>query len=385
MIDEFFEVSPYEWDREKKEQKLTKELIELTKHHRENCPEYASFLNAVGYDESKVKSYKDIPFFPVRLFKERELKSIPDDSVFKTMTSSGTSGQKVSKIFVDQETAMLQQKTMIHILNDFWGKQRLPMMIIDTPKVMKDRTMFSARGAAIMGLQFMARKMVYVLNDDMSLNEEALGEFLEKYGDKPFVIFGFTFMVWEHLYKQLEMQKNKIDKLNSNEKTGHCFGLKSDNNHGLKYDLSNAWLFTGGGWKKIEEEKVSREEFKKRVGEVTGITHFIDHYGMVEQTGCIYAECECGHLHASIFSDVIPRRYDTWEECEIGEKGILQVVSVLPHSYPGHSLLTEDEGIVLGEDDCPCGRKGKYVQILGRIKKAEVRGCSDTYATDYAK
>ncbi len=356
MLEDFFESDPYAWDNQEKEKRLTDELLALTEHHREHCSAYASFLDAIGYDQSKVTSYKDIPFFPVRLFKERELRSILEEQVFKTMTSSGTSGQKVSKIYVDQDTAMLQQKTMIHILNDFWGKQRLPMLIIDTPKVTKDRSLFSARGAAIMGLQFMARKMVYVLNDDMSLNEEVLGDFLEKYGDKPFVIFGFTFMVWEHLYKKLSKGQ---------------------------YDLSNAWLFTGGGWKKLEEEKVSRDEFKKRVGDVTGITHFIDHYGMVEQTGCIYAECECGHLHASIFSDVIPRRYDTFEPCEIGEKGILQVVSVLPHSYPGHSLLTEDEGIVLGEDDCPCGRKGKYIQILGRIKKAEVRGCSDTYATDY--
>ena len=33
--------------------------------------------------------------------------------VFKTMTSSGTTGQAVSKIFVDKETAMIQQKVMI--------------------------------------------------------------------------------------------------------------------------------------------------------------------------------------------------------------------------------------------------------------------------------
>ena len=52
---------------------------------------------------------------------------------------------------------------------------------------------------------------------------------------------------------------------------------------------------------------------------------------------------------------------------------------MLPTSYPGHVLLTEDEGEILGEDDCPCGRKGKYFKIYGRIKNAEVRGCSDTY------
>ena len=48
-------------------------------------------------------------------------------------------------------------------------------------------------------------------------------------------------------------------------------------------------------------------------------------------------------------------------------------------SYPGHSLLTEDMGAILGVDDCPCGRKGKYFRIDGRIPQAEIRGCSDTH------
>ena len=91
-------------------------------------------------------------------------------------------------------------------------------------------------------------------------------------------------------------------------------------------------------------------------------------------------ECECDHLHASIFSDVITRHPIDFSECTIGERGIIQVVSTIPESYPGHSLLTEDEGIILGEDDCPCGRKGKYFKIIGRLKNAEIRGCSDTYA-----
>ena len=55
------------------------------------------------------------------------------------------------------------------------------------------------------------------------------------------------------------------------------------------------------------------------------------------------------------------------------------MVSTLPESYPGHILLTEDEGEILGEDDCPCGRLGKYFKMHGRIKGAEIRGCSDTY------
>ncbi len=358
MLEQFFACGPYEWEQKEKEKYLTEQLIELTKHHEKKCMPYASLLQALSVDIGEVKHYQELPFFPVRLFKEQDLLSVRREEIFKTMTSSGTTGQKVSKIYVDKDTAMLQQKTMIRILSDFWGKKRLPMLIVDSPKVVKDRALFSARGAAVMGLTMMASKMVYVLNEDMSLNEEILDDFMEKYGKQPFVIFGFTFMVWEHFYGFLKKTKKN-------------------------YDMSQGFLFTGGGWKKLESCAISREKFKEAFRGVSKISRFIDHYGMVEQTGCIYAECECGHLHASIFSDVITRRAKDFSICDVGEPGIVQVVSVLPHSYPGHSLLTEDEGVILGVDDCPCGRKGKYIKITGRIKNAEIRGCSDTYAADY--
>lgn len=358
MIEDFYKYEPYELDKTAKNELLTKELIELTRIHREKSSEYNRFLNMLQYDEANVKSMEDIPFYPVRMFKEYDLLSIDREDVFKVMTSSGTTGQRVSKIYVDKETAMIQQKVMIKILSDYWGKKRLPMLIVDTPAVLKDRKMFTARGAAILGLQVAAREMIYILNDDMSLNTEVLDAFFDRNPNQPFIIFGFTFMVWQHLYGELKM----LDK---------------------KYDMSEGWLMTGGGWKKLESEAISRDEFKTQLNNVCGIKHFLDHYGMVEQTGCIYAECEYGHLHASNYSDVIIRNYQDFSVCKHGEKGIIQVVSALPHSYPGHSLLTEDEGVILGEDDCQCGRKGKYIQIFGRMKNAELRGCSDTYADKF--
>lgn len=358
MIEDFYNYDPYELNKDEKDRLLTKELIGLTRLHKEKCDAYRSFLNTIQFNENEVESLADIPFFPVRMFKEYDLLSIDRRDVFKTMTSSGTTGQSVSKIFVDKDTAMLQQKVMIKILSDYWGKKRLPILVIDTPAVIKDRKMFTARGAAILGLQIMAKEMVYVLNDDMSLNIEVLRRFLVKYLHQPFIIFGFTFLVWQHLYKEIKQMDET-------------------------FDLSAAWLMTGGGWKKLEVEAVSKEEFKTSLNRICGITHFLDHYGMVEQTGCLYAECEYGHLHASIYSDVIIRNYKDFSVCPNGVKGIIQVVSALPHSYPGHSLLTEDEGVVLGEDDCPCARKGKYIKILGRMKNAELRGCSDIYAEKF--
>jgi phenylacetate-coenzyme A ligase PaaK-like adenylate-forming protein len=104
-----------------------------------------------------------------------------------------------------------------------------------------------------------------------------------------------------------------------------------------------------------------------------------DYYGMVEQTGTIHMECEAGYLHTSEYSDIIVRRTRDFSVCDIGEKGIIQLLSLLPISYPGHSILTEDIGSIYGEDNCNCGRKGKYFKIFGRLKNAELRGCSDTY------
>ena len=73
MIERFYELSPYEFEKEKKSEVLTKELLELTTHHKSCCSQYANFLNAVHFDENNVKSPADIPFFPVRLFKDIDL------------------------------------------------------------------------------------------------------------------------------------------------------------------------------------------------------------------------------------------------------------------------------------------------------------------------
>jgi len=58
---------------------------------------------------------------------------------------------------------------------------------------------------------------------------------------------------------------------------------------------------------------------------------------------------------------------------------------LLPISYPGHSILTEDIGTIIGVDNCLCGRMGKYFKINGRLKNAELRGCSDTYGESFRK
>lgn len=356
--DKILTLQPYSLNKEQKEKLLTEKMQQLTAFHYQNCSLYKKMLDAQGFNLDKVKSYQNIPYIPVSLFKDLDLLSMNKADIFKVMTSSGTTGQAVSKIYLNKVTASNQQATLVKIVSDFIGAARMPMLIIDSPSVLKDRMMFSARGAGILGFSIFGSDRTYALNDEMNINFDVVEAFLKKHKGQKILLFGFTFMVWQHFYNELA----KI-------------------NHVL--DLSNGILIHGGGWKKLTNEAVSRDEFNFRLNKICGLTNIHDYYGMVEQTGCIYMECKYGHLHASIFSDILIRRHIDFTKCDFGEKGIIQVLSMLPESYPGHSLLTEDEGVILGEDDCPCGRKGKYFIVNGRLKNAEIRGCSDTYADKF--
>lgn len=359
-IENILETLPYSLNKEEKHKMLDEYLCELSRYHYDKCHEYKRMLDAYGINVNDVRHYEDIPFLPVGLFKDLTLRSISEDDVVKTMTSSGTTGQKVSKIYLDRETSANQTKTLAKIVSSLLGNKRVPMIILDSSNVVKDRNMFSARGAGILGFSYFGSRRIYALDDNMELDVEGLKAFLEEHKGETIFMFGFTFMIWQHFYKKL---------------------LESD----YLPDLSKAVLIHGGGWKKLVSESVSSARFKQCLNDVCGINvaNIHDYYGMVEQTGTIYVECECGHLHAPVYSDVIIRNPKDFSIAKNGETGVIEVVSVLPKSYPGHVLLTEDEGVMLGEDDCPCGRKGKYFRVIGRIKNAEIRGCSDTYASKF--
>mgnify|MGYP002932698041 FL=1 len=204
-FEELLEIQPYSLNKEQKKRILTQRLVELTQLHREHCSEYAQILDSISFDENKIQNYEEIPFLPVRLFKELSLKSVLDEDIVKTMTSSGTSGQAVSKIYLDKRTSSNQQKAMVKIVNEFTGSSRMPMIILDCPSVVKNRAMFSARGAGILGFSIFGAKKIYALDDEMKLDVDGLKEFLEKYNGQRIFMFGFTFMIWQHFYKELEL------------------------------------------------------------------------------------------------------------------------------------------------------------------------------------
>ncbi len=334
-----------------KEPRLVRGLNRLTAHHTERCAEYARIREATEVNGTDAATLEDVPFLPVSLFKWIDLKSIPESEVFKVLTSSGTTSQIPSRIFLDVETARLQTQALSSIVTHFIGHVRMPMLIIDHPGVVKDRRLFSARGAGILGMLSYGRDHFYVLDDDMRSDRAALKTWLARHAGQELLIFGFTFMVWQYLYEPFRTA-----------------GI----------DLSRATLVHSGGWKKVADAGVTNEGFKSALGDEFGLTHVHNFYGMVEQVGSVFFECPAGYFHPPNFGDVIIRDPRTWQPSQIGELGVVEVISLLPRSYPGHALLTEDRGTLHGIDDCSCGRFGKRFTVEGRVPKAEIRGCSDT-------
>ena len=342
---ELFELEPYSLDAAAKGELYSRWLADLQSHHAAACPAYARLVDVLG----------DNPALPVRLFKEYDLRSTGEEQVVKTMTSSGTTSQVKSKIYLDRDTSARQSKALSRIVGDFLGtSKRVPLLVLDAAGTVKNRNMFSARTAGIRGFSMLGRDVTFALTDSMELDFEAVEAFAQRHAGERVMLYGFTFMVWS------------------------CF-VQPMLERGLSVELDGV-LVHGGGWKKLADQAVGSDEFRKACQQVVGSrVHVADYYGMVEQTGSISMECECGHLHTSVFSDIEVVDPLTMKPVGNGERGLIKATSLLPTSYPGHILLTEDEGVVLGVDDCPCGRKGRYFKVFGRQKGAELRGCSDTY------
>ena len=110
------------------------------------------------------------------------------------------------------------------------------------------------------------------------------------------------------------------------------------------------------------------------------VDNIINYYGLVEQTGSIFMECKkCKNFITSNFSKIIIRTKELKPQKD-NSIGLIQLFSLIPTSYAGHILLTEDEGKIVKRGKCKyCKqKKGTRFKVFGRTKMAELRGCSDT-------
>ena len=332
------------------------------------CDRNSPFRNYVEHwpiDFRVADRIADLPYLSVGVFKANPpLALVGSDDVKRTLTSSATTGQVPSRVVLDAATARRMAKGVITIIRDFIGPARRPYLVIDTPENLTAQAELGARGAAIQGLGSFATEVVCCLRPgpegDSSLDLEKLLACAAKWKHADVLVYGFTYVIWTHLVQPLQRQ-------------------------GITLGIPSVRVLHSGGWKRLERQAVTRDVFIRGVASVFGCSEnrILDFYGMVENVGVIYPDCDHGNKHVPAFAEIIVRNPLTLAPVKAGQQGLIQVCSVLPTSFPGFLLLTEDMAEVIEYDGCPCGRRGTSFRFAGRAPKAEVRGCGNLENTRY--
>jgi phenylacetate-coenzyme A ligase PaaK-like adenylate-forming protein len=324
-------------------------------------PDYQRYIDNWPVAVEDAAELSELPYLPVACFKrDPPLSHLHPDDAQRVLRSSATTSQQPSQILVDRTTARRMSKGVARILRDFIGSERRPMLVIDVPSSVAPGITLGARGAAIRGLQPFATTTVTCLNEgeELQLDLDSLWAFADAHWDQPVLIYGFTWVLWKRLIAPLDAE-------------------------GVRLNLTQATILHSGGWKKLTAEKVDKATLCDAGSRVFGCApdRVMDFYGMVEQVGVVYPDCAEGHKHAPAFAEVLIRDPLTLAPVSVGETGLIQVCSVLPSSFPGQLLLTEDLATVMAYDGCACGRRGIAFRFAGRAPQAELRGCGDVAAT----
>ena len=358
-MDQLFSLPAYS-DNEEQQRLYLKALQEELVFHYEHNDMYRQFCDRKGFDpHQEITSLEAIPPVAVSVFKDlgMGLSSVPKEDIKLRLQSSATSGTP-STIVVDKITSKRQAKAMVKVIQEAIGRERKPFLVMDIDPRSEFRALLGARFAAITGYLNFASKAGYFLKakDGVSyFDVDAMQEYVAGIpADQPVVVFGFTYILYSNVLKAVK-EKGITIPLPKGSKIIHI-----------------------GGWKKLESEKISKELFNQQLADCFGIdpVDVIDIYGFTEQMGLNYPDCPCGCKHESSYVKVLVRDVVTNEVLPAGEEGKLEFITPVPHSYPGNLVLTDDLGMVI-DGECPYGRPGKRFKILGRLKKAEVRGCGD--------
>jgi Acyl-protein synthetase, LuxE len=358
-IDRLLAGPPYRTPPEER----SRALLDILKDELANAcarhPGLHNYVHAWPCDFQCAGRIADLPYLPAAMLKAQPPLSLVDPgAITRTLTSSSTTGQQPSRIALDSPTARRMTRGVVAVAQDFIGSGRRPYLVVDVPDSIRGQQELGARGAAIQGLHPFATEVTYCLNQgpngELTLEQERLFEFVRTRSHSAVLVYGFTYILWKYLVTPLLAQ-------------------------GITLDLPEIHILHSGGWKRLQDEAVAKPAFNAAVAQVFGCApdRVIDFYGLVEHVGIIYPDCPLGNKHVPAFGDVIIRDPLTLQPVAAGEQGIVQVCSVLPTSFPGHLLLTEDIASLVANDGCPCGRRGVAFRRIARVPMAELRGCGN--------
>lgn len=349
------------YDHQGSEKLFLDAMKESIEHHRKHCKFYNKLLANNNFSVESIKNIDDItsiPTVPAHFFKYHEVLSIDSSDIEIHATSSGTLGQK-SQIFLDKSTLKLGTKMIIKSMKYHKFTSIIPTNYLLLGYEPKDgNEMGNVKVIQGMTRFAPAKEKVFALRsvgDDYQIDYFGIQNALRRFERQklPVRIFGFP----SYLYMMLKMMKDlNIKPLKLNK-------------HSL--------VFTGGGWKKYNDQKIDKMELYKMVEELLGIPteNCRDFYSAVEHS-VAYPECKNHHMHVPIWSRVVIRDVKTLEPLGYNKQGFLNFISPLVSSMPVSSIIMGDMAILKDGKNCGCGITTPYFEIIGRAGTSKNRSCA---------
>jgi hypothetical protein len=324
-------------------------------------------------DLNSIDDFADIPYITTANFKQQQgepkkFLTVPEDEIQVWSRSTGTSGDP-SVVGRDHTNVLRYVKMFNHVV-DYVGLTNYSWSLMFIPEPQKDYEIDDKIEHPMIMFQLMmnfvntADEKVYCLKLP-GPEARKQGKKFEFDSQKT-----FGFLAQNPSEKGIGWITGSVPLMYKtlsgyHQQTGQTFDVGK-----------NSVILTGGGWKSFQGDAISPEQFRADMGKILGISekNVRDIYSFSE-SDVLFVECEEHNKHCFPWADIIVRDVETLEPVEMGEKGLANIINPLAHSYAGVSILQDDIVRIIGEDECPCGRKGKIVEVIGRAKGAEAKGC----------
>lgn len=365
-IEHLLKQPPFSHPPEFKRSMFAEAIQSAFQHHMRCNPIFDKYCTGLGFDAQRSNHrLSDYPYLPATVFKRYRLISVPETDVTTTLSSSATRGAP-SMVSVDAITARRQARASVGVMSAYLGGHRRAFLVLDVEPTLATGGNLTARQAAMGGFLMFAGSMEFFLTEhetNLAVDLDKLKNALRRYEklQKDVCLFGFTYILYRHMIRPF-LESGATFQLPEHSKVIHI-----------------------GGWKKLEDERVDKTTFVRDICRVLGVTEndIIDVYGFTEQMGLVYVNTGLSAKTVPIYSEIIIRDVNTLKPAEDGTPGLIQVLTPLPHSYPGISILTEDIGRIVYRGGDSDGRYGDGFELLGRAEADYSRGCGDVMASHF--
>lgn len=300
--------------------------LKLFRHQALNCQVYHNYLTYLGVNPDQVEGIGEIPFLPITLFKSNVIATgdwVPE----VIFTSSGTTGQEVSKHAVRSVAHYLQHAT--RTFEDMYGPLNQFHVLCLLPSYL-ERT----------GSSLVAMANHFILRSESPMSDFYLNDLdrlafqLEQLkGDRKVLLLGVTFALLDLAEK---------------------FDL----------DLSHCIVMETGGMKGRRQE-IIRTELHEILCNNFNIQKVHSEYGMTELLSQAYSPGE-GLFQCPPSMKLVLREVNDPFSQENRSAGIINVID----------LANFDSCAFIETQDLGKLHQNGHFEILGRMDNSDVRGCN---------